>query len=105
MSDTAITKSQRWKDRIEQWQTSGKSITSWCKDNNISYNTFLYWRKRLDIGKEHSSQKQSSTFIELQDGGLAFSGIELQIEGISLHIYQQFDEATLIRCLRLLRNP
>jgi hypothetical protein len=103
MSEAIITKSQQWKERIEQWQISGKSITSWCRDNKIPYNTFQYWRKRLGLMAGRRENKTSS-FIEIQDTSPSFSGIELQIKGISLHLYREFDETTLIRCLSLLRG-
>jgi hypothetical protein len=32
---------------IDRWKESGKSIMAFCKEENISYYTFLYWRDKL----------------------------------------------------------
>ena len=101
--DEVITKSQEWKGKIEGWLISGKTITTWCRENKIPYNTFQYWRKRLGFMSERR-EKQPSTFIEIHDTSPSFSGIELHIKGISLHLHREFDEASFIRCLRLLRG-
>lgn len=42
--------SEKTNDRlelIERWKASGKSIMSFCKEENVSYFTFLYWRDKL----------------------------------------------------------
>ena len=31
---------------IEQWRKSGKSVQSFCRENNFSHHTFRYWLKR-----------------------------------------------------------
>ena len=43
-------KSEKTKERLEminRWKASGKSISSFCKEENIPYFTFLYWRDKL----------------------------------------------------------
>lgn len=43
-------KSEKTKERLEmidRWKASGKSINSFCKEENIPYFTFLYWRDKL----------------------------------------------------------
>jgi hypothetical protein len=32
---------------IDRWKESGRSIMAFCKEENISYYTFLYWRDKL----------------------------------------------------------
>ncbi len=36
---------EMWKTRIEEWRVSGKSISTWCKEKNISKNTLRYWKE------------------------------------------------------------
>ena len=34
---------------IKEWEESGLSKKSFCKDRNIVYQTFQYWCKRLEV--------------------------------------------------------
>lgn len=56
-------KSERIADRfsmIDRWKSSGKSIQSFCKSENISYHMFLYWKK------QYSKQHTSKGFIKIK---------------------------------------
>jgi len=103
MNDTAIRRRQDWKEKIENWQSSGKTITAWCKENNIPYNTFQNWRRKLGC-TSNKNKVILSPFIELQEENSSRSGVQLYIKGVSLHLSTKFDEAALSRCLRVLRG-
>jgi len=103
MNDTAIRRRQDWKEKIENWQSSGKTITAWCKENTIPYNTFQNWRRTLGCTFRKNEDIPYS-FIELQEENPSRSGVQLYIKGVSLHLSTKFDEATLSRCLRVLRG-
>ena len=34
------------RERVTEYRSSGKSIKSWCKEQEISYTTFLSWLKQ-----------------------------------------------------------
>jgi hypothetical protein len=34
-----------WEQIFINWETSGKSISSWCKENNESFHSFKHWRR------------------------------------------------------------
>lgn len=56
-------KSEKISDRqemIDRWKASGKSIMAFCKEENISYFTFLYWRDKLN------NKPRRSGFIKLK---------------------------------------
>jgi transposase-like protein len=36
-----------WRKRIEACQRSGKSISAWCRENDVSFTQWQFWRKRL----------------------------------------------------------
>ena len=40
-------KSHTWQQRILQQQASGLNIIRWCEQNQVPYNTFTYWKRRL----------------------------------------------------------
>ncbi len=46
MTDTA-NKQQLWQFRIEECQNSPISAKQWCQENQVSYSTYLYWRRKL----------------------------------------------------------
>lgn len=103
MSEALTAKGQVWKAKIEQWQVSGQTIKTWCKEHNISYNIFQYWRARLGRVKPRDTSN-NPPFVELPDGHSPCSGIELRIKEVSLHLSPTFDAVALAGCLRVLRG-
>ena len=45
---------------IDRWKASGKSINTFCKEENISYHMFLYWRNK------YTRQTNPSGFIKIK---------------------------------------
>src|SRR3972149_11153713 len=41
------TKRKKWENRIYQQKASGKSISAWCRENQILARSFFYWRAML----------------------------------------------------------
>ena len=37
-----------WRDLIDRWRASGKSVAAFCAAQYVSQATFYAWRKRLD---------------------------------------------------------
>lgn len=42
---------QFWRQHIETWQASGLSGAAFCKQYDLNYSQFNYWRKKLQTGK------------------------------------------------------
>jgi hypothetical protein len=38
--------SDHWRQHIEDWRTSGVSQQAFCRERNLSFNQFHYWRKK-----------------------------------------------------------
>ena len=91
-----------WVKKIQEWKKSKKSIAQWCRENNIIYSTFLYWRDKLQ--GVSVSNKKAPLFIEITDNGSVDTGIEIQCNDISVQISKNFDSATLLQTLRLVRK-
>ena len=106
MNDVTIAKQQKWKEIIESWQSSGKAMRIWCKEHGIAYNTFLYWRNQFRSQKvsESISPVSSPSFVELPEEKPSHSGIQILIKDIKLDVSPDFEEAALVRCVRLLRS-
>jgi len=92
-------KSRDWERTIQEQKQSGLSVCRWCQQNQISYNTFLYWKRRC---VRISSLKQQS-FIELSDRPLK-SGIELECNSVRVHLDKDFDALTLKKCVQALKE-
>ena len=52
----AINKTQFWQDHITAWQGSGLSQAAYCKQHEIKFHNFAYWRNRLSPAKEPSAK-------------------------------------------------
>ncbi|WP_435808097.1 IS66 family insertion sequence element accessory protein TnpA, partial [Zhongshania aliphaticivorans] len=53
---STINKSQFWQDHITAWQGSGLSQAAYCKQHEIKFHNFAYWRNRLSPAKEPSAK-------------------------------------------------
>ena len=74
-----ITRAERrkyWQTKIAEWQSSGKSALSWCKENNICPRSFYI--RRASFSKELRSVKlNKSSFVELSGSN---NLIQLELE-------------------------
>lgn len=55
-----------WEDRLAQYDSSGKSIAAWCKEQTIRENQFHYWRKKLRTGQTEKAQPVKWLSLDLQ---------------------------------------
>jgi hypothetical protein len=53
---STINKAQFWQDHITAWQGSRLSQTAYCKQHEIKFHNFAYWRNRLSPRKEPASK-------------------------------------------------
>ena len=94
-----------WKKLVQEWQASGKSAREWCKENQISCNTFSGWKKRFKQFEDISIDKEfKKPFIELKEQSLEESGIVLETKGIKIHLKSNFNGFALRQCLDCLKE-
>ena len=86
-----------WEQRLQQCQQSTKSARRWCKEQNISYATFCYWKSKLK-----APVKEEVIFEELKEH--SSTAIELRWGEARLYLSEDFDLATLEKCLIVLRR-
>lgn len=94
------TERAEWTKRIENWRISGLSIAAWCRQHEVTYFSFLYWKKRLDPSVKH---EQAATFVQLTDESTD-TGVTVSMGSCSIRLSQEFDSATLARCVDVLRG-
>lgn len=98
-------KDPNWKEKVLEWQASGKKSQDWCSENNIPHTTFCGWRERLKKSDhDKASSKAKTGFIELKNKAKDSSGIFLEYAGVKIHLSQDFDAALLKKCLSILRG-
>lgn len=101
-----------WKEKLEDWEASGKSGALWCKEQQLSYHYFTHWKKILFSEKKNPEPKtlpdpkEPSSFTELSDSpsGIEGSGVKIQHENLIIHLDRNFDPKSLGRILLLLRT-
>lgn len=99
-----------WKDRVIEWQVSGKSVNAWCLENHIPITTFYGWKSRLEkqpINKPSKNFKAKPAFVELKDKEYlehSNSGIVLEYAEVKIHLNSRFNPLILKQCLDCLRG-
>jgi hypothetical protein len=99
---------QFWQMVIETWQTSGLSVSRFCKAEGLSEGSFYNWRKKLSAsnskhGKNNSSG--SSAFVEVSMPKNNPAALELVLStGSILRIGPGADNKTLISVISVLRE-
>ena len=78
---------QQWRQYIEQWRNSGLSQQAFCRDRNLGYHQFHYWRKKLARSPANKPQSRTSALVPVTypspstDNGLSIhlpNGISLR---------------------------
>lgn len=63
---------------IEQWKQSGINRAAFCRANNLSYHTLIYWTRKPRILKKHKASEfipikikssAESIFAQIETGG------------------------------------
>ena len=104
----------KWQEKVLAWQASGKTVKSWCLENQVPITTFYGWRNRQKkmvgnkIQTTHAiaaqSSKASHEFIELKDKKPFDVGITLECSGVKIYLSPKFDSFTLKQCITCLRG-
>lgn len=99
---------QFWQMVIETWQSSGLSVSKFCKAEGLSEGSFYNWRKKLTAANsKHSKQSGSgsSAFIEVSMPKNNPVALELVLSsGNSLRISSGADNKTLSDVLSVLHR-
>lgn len=56
-----------WKTRFQKWLASGLSGRSWCRENQISYGTFSYWRQKINSDPGWVAEMGAEDFVEVSN--------------------------------------
>ena len=80
-----------WQPQIAAWEGSGQTQRAFCKNHNLNYHRFVYWRRKFQNRVSKGTGQSSSALVPVTwrpspaDNALSLvlpSGVELR--GISL---------------------
>jgi len=103
---TRISKRLEWSKKIELWKLSGKKASTWCREHQVLYGSFMWWLNRLS-SKTCSSKEPvfcKAQFVELKNPLKLSPSISLECAGVKIHLQTGFDADLLKDCLGILRG-
>jgi len=102
-----ITKEDRQKECfaiMREFESSHQTQPEFCKERNLAFNTFAYYRRQY-LAQQKVSPKASSPFVEIQvPPKMGVEPFSLSFpNGIKLCLPQQFDDRQLAKLIEVLR--
>lgn len=55
MAQTNAARHTHWKHHIDQWQSSRLSGTDYCRQHELTYHCFIYWRSKFSQARAKDS--------------------------------------------------
>lgn len=109
---------QQWGKRVKDCRCSGKSVQSWCAEQNINIKTYYYWQKKvcqltcrdLAINAPQPSMAVNApaipVFAELRKPDTPSGQLALTIQRnqLEIQIYRGADAAIVEKVLLAIRN-
>jgi hypothetical protein len=108
-----------WKNLVQEWLTSGQSVTSFCNERKLIHATFYYWRAKFDLAYKSAKGKlqrvnafahAESKFVpvQLQNENDALKQKDEQIQDIIFYYpngcYLRLKEGFSLKILRTLNE-
>ena len=93
-------KKREWAEKVRLQQESDQrvSIANWCRQQQINYDTFIYWKKRFKPTAATSINR--SSFTELPKA--KETGITIEYRNLRIRFDKHFDPFVLKQCLSIL---
>ena len=89
---------------MREFESSNQTQPEFCKERNLAFNTFAYYRRQY-LAQQKVSSKASSPFVEIQvPRAMGVEPFSLSFpNGIKLCLPQQFDDRQLSKLIEVLR--
>lgn len=93
-------KIREWRERVSQWENSDGAISMsrWCRERDINYRHFLYWKERFTQRK-----LERSSFRELPNRP-SLCAITIECNPIRIHLDGSWTPSTLMQCVKALKE-
>ena len=98
-------KQQAWFEHVKHCESSRLTQPEFCRKNNLSMNTFAYYRSQY-LSQKKVPSKTSSPFVEIQfPSTMSAEPFSLSFpNGIKLCLPQQFNDGQLVKLIEVLRT-
>lgn len=93
----------QWMEWIEAWQESGQSVAAFCREHDLVYSQFTYWRRQLSDVPEAAIASGEFVAIAFEEERPESCGVRVRVRpDLELVLERGFDEAELVRAARAL---
>ena len=93
----------KWRCHVREHEASGLTQTTFCKERNLSLNSFSYHRTQY-LAEMKESAPPTPSFVEVHFPPMTLEPFLLNLpNGMRLSLPQQFDEKRLAQLLEVLR--
>lgn len=107
MTDREIL-AQQWRERLDDFAASQRSVPDWCDFNRVTPDRYDYWRRRWAHTKEPQPQKPCFMAVDLVDTPAVAAAprpLTLQIAGARIEVSEDFNPALLRAVVAALATP
>jgi transposase-like protein len=93
------------RQQVSDYRSSGKTVVTWCSENNIKVSTLRYWLNKFKYEAKVDDAGQEA-FIEFKQQEPAVKEIPLivKIGAVSIELYPGFDAETLREAIAAIRS-
>ena len=100
-----------WEHHLRSWKKSGLSKAAYCRQKEISYHAFNYWKKRIEKPKPPSpitlvklegTEKVTSSFQKQHE--TSHSSIRFWVKDFCIEVEDNFSKAGLVQLIETLRS-
>ena len=89
-----------WEGRIARWRASSASMAGYCRQHELSYAAFVWWRRRLEQAAPATSLTLIPVVVPTPRGG----AITIRLpDGIGIEVEPGFDAGVLSAVMRALQ--
>lgn len=92
---------RQWERRIARWRASGESMAAYCRQHELSYAAFVWWRRRLGQAITPVSPLTLIPVVAPTSSGGAIT-IRLP-DGVGIEVERGFDAGVLNAVVRALQ--
>jgi hypothetical protein len=76
-----------WLEQVKAAEESGLSAAQFCKQQDLNYSQFMYWRQKLQAPLASTPKKKTSGFVKVEPSlGPLGSGLSVSLpSGMQIH--------------------
>lgn len=98
-----------WANIIKERVKSGKTINEWCKENNVSPNSYYYWLRKVKLLITQTKAPLTPQIVPLlppfrEDAQDLSKPLILKIGGITIEIQDATSDVIIERTLRIIKG-